>query len=666
MAEALTKAGRYQIVGELGRGSMGVVYEGYDPIIGRTVAIKTMLTQALAPQEFQEYKERFQREARAAGKLSHPNIITVYDFGEDAGVLYLAMEFLVGKSLDKIVEEQGVLPIETILPIYDQICSALDHAHQNKIVHRDIKPANIMVLQNGLVKVTDFGIAKMIGLGMTQAGQVLGTPNYMSPEQVKGRQIDGRSDIFSLGVILYELVTGEKPFGGRNITTVIYKIINENPVPPREFDASIHAGLSYVITKALAKNVEERYQTCRELAEDLRNYQYLGGATVGQSTVVMRATRAPVTEAVPAPPEPMAPPEYLPPEPVAPAVDETAITPPVEMEMIPPPAPQRRALPQIAWVLGALLVALIMGAIAYLVVLRPQGQINPAGPASVAQPPVAQSVQPVAPKPPTAPVVTTPVGTTPVVTTPPVTPPTNVANPEPTPPKTAEISKAVTPRARTPETKIGQLMVSANVNGARISVDGRSDPSWVTPHTIPDLPAGAHNILISMEGYDSYQQSVTIVGGQTSSVVGSLSSPSAELDLVTVPAGVEVVIDGKSYGASPVHATLPPGEHTYTLKAPGLPPYEKKITLTSGHVITRTVTLGEATVTGIVEVRTIPPGATVLADGSPVGAQTPTSFRLTVGAHTLVISLSGYRPIQRQVTVSASETTPVNINLTNQ
>ena len=150
---------------------------------------------------------------------------------------------LEGKSLEKIVQEQGVLPIETILPIYDQICSALDHAHHNKIVHRDIKPANIMILNNGLVKVTDFGIAKMMSMGMTQAGQILGTPNYMSPEQIKGRRIDGRSDIFSLGVILYELVTGEKPFGGQNITTVIYKIINENPIPPRELDASIHAGL---------------------------------------------------------------------------------------------------------------------------------------------------------------------------------------------------------------------------------------------------------------------------------------------------------------------------------------------------------------------------------------------------------------------------------------
>src|ERR1039458_4404975 len=294
MAETLTKAGRYQIVGELGRGSMGVVYQGFGPIIGRTVAIKTMLPEGLSPQEFEEYKTRFQREAMAAGILAHPNIITVYDFGEDNGVLYLAMEFLEGQSLENIVQEQTILPIEAILPIYDQVCSALDHAHRNMVVHRDVKPANIMILHNGLVKMTDFGIAKMMAMGMTQAGQILGTPNYMSPEQVKGRQIDGRSDIFALGVILYELVTGEKPFGGQNITTVIYKIINENPIPPRELDASIHAGLSFVISKALAKNVDERYQTCRELAEDLRSYMNLGGSPLGQGTMFMSAAPVPM------------------------------------------------------------------------------------------------------------------------------------------------------------------------------------------------------------------------------------------------------------------------------------------------------------------------------------------------------------------------------------
>jgi serine/threonine-protein kinase len=658
MAEALTKAGRYQIVGELGRGSMGVVYKGYDPVIQRTVAIKTMLPEGLSPQEFQEYKTRFQREAMAAGILAHPNIITVYDFGEDNGVLYLAMEFLEGKSLEKIVQEQTVLPIETILPIYDQVCSALDHAHRNKIVHRDIKPANIMILQNGLVKVTDFGIAKMMAMGMTQAGQILGTPNYMSPEQVKGRQIDGRSDIFSLGVILYELSTGEKPFGGQNITTVIYKIINENPIPPRELDASIHSGLSYVINKALAKNVDERYQTCREMAEDLRNYKNLGGAMVGQGTVVMTASPVPFEVAEPAPsPRAPQPRPAATPQPAPTAVDETPIGSSLNIHVIPPPAPRQQSIPQIAWVLGALVFVAIMASMTYIFILRPKSQPVPSAvPATVAKVTPAQN-------PPAATPVTPPATPATTATVPPPAPEPKPATPEEVPTKAPVVSEPEH-HARPTGAKVGQLMVSANVNGARISVDGRSDPSWLTPHTIPDLPAGTHNVVVAMDGYEDFQQSVTIEGGQTSNVAGNLSSPRAELNVVTKPPGVEVLIDGKSYGPSPVRATLAPGNHTYTLKLPGGAPYENTVALKSGGIVTKTLTLGGAATTGIVEVRTIPPGATVQADGSLESGQTPTSFRLPVGTHTLVISLSGYPPVRQQVTVSENEPTKINVTLT--
>ena len=570
MAEALTKTGRYQIVGELGRGSMGVVYQGFDPIIGRTVAIKTMLPEGLSPQEFQEYKARFQREAMAAGILAHPNIITVYDFGEDNGVLYLAMEFLEGKSLEKIVQEQTVLPIETILPIYDQVCSALDHAHRNKIVHRDIKPANIMILQNGLVKVTDFGIAKMMAMGMTQAGQILGTPNYMSPEQVKGRQIDGRSDIFSLGVILYELVTGEKPFGGQNITTVIYKIINENPIPPRELDASIHAGLSYVISKALAKNVDERYQTCRELAEDLRNYKNLGGAAIGQGTVILKAAPVPVEVAEPAPHRRSNAELQLPlPQSAPTAVDET----PIASSLRYPDDSAAGAPPAInpADCLGSGCAPGGGDHGRYQLLLR-SAAAKPTG--HTGRVPIGCRGNPRAES----------------SSRPPRRPRNRHARDGndrtwPLPPGPRRPSRwRLRPNLRSNRNlvpriaaKVGQLMVSANVSGARISVDGQSDPSWLTPHTIPDLPAGAHNVVISMDGYENFQQSVTIEGGQTSNVTGSLSSPRAEVDIVTVPAGVEVLIDGKSYGPSPVRATLAPGNHTYMVKPTGMAPYENAV-----------------------------------------------------------------------------------------
>src|SRR5271157_2095088 len=364
MADALTKAGRYEVVSELGRGSMGVVYHGFDPVIGRTVAIKTMLTEGLTSQEFGEFKARFQREAQAAGVLSHPNIVNVFDYGEDGGILYLIMEYLEGKSLEKLVEEQGMLAIETIIPMFDQVCGALDHAHQHGIVHRDIKPANIMILDNGLVKVTDFGIAKMMSMGMTQAGQVLGTPNYMSPEQVKGRQIDGRSDIFSLGIILYDLVTGEMPFGGQNITTVIYKIINENPIPPRELDATIHPGLSYVICKALAKSPDERYQTCRELADDLKNFKSLAGPASPSAATMVKVPSLPgadLERAAPPPVEISRPPGPVPTTPIEQPSGQV-MPPPTPYQVIAPaPAYQEPRTSPMAWILMTLLGVVTLG-----------------------------------------------------------------------------------------------------------------------------------------------------------------------------------------------------------------------------------------------------------------------------------------------------------------
>ena len=230
---AFTQAGRYKIGSEIGRGAMGIVYQGFDPLIGRNLAIKSIKTDGLSSAEYQEHKARFVREARAAGVLGHPNIVTVHDFGEEEGTLYLAMELLSGESLQQLLEEQGRLPVETILPIFEQVGSALDRAHLHGIIHRDIKPGNIMVLDDGRVKVTDFGIAKLLlSANVTQAGSTLGSPSYMSPEQIKGLPIDGRSDIFSLGVVLYQCLMGTQPFPGQNVSTIAYKIINEEPAYP--------------------------------------------------------------------------------------------------------------------------------------------------------------------------------------------------------------------------------------------------------------------------------------------------------------------------------------------------------------------------------------------------------------------------------------------------
>jgi len=275
----MVKAGRYEIIDELGRGAMGVVYRAMDPVIGRTVAVKTIrLSEEGTGLTRPELLARFQTEARAAGLLTHPNIVVVYDAGEENGLYFITMELVEGKSLQALLDGGHAFPVPRVIRILEQTCSALQFAHERNIVHRDIKPANLMLTADDTVKVTDFGTAKILQFGtVQQTAHVMGTPSYMSPEQVKGRPVDGRSDIFSIGVMLYEMLTGEKPFPGQSITTVIYKIVNEEPIPPRQINPSIHPGLNDIVLRALAKEPEVRYQSCRELLEDLRNYRALGG-----------------------------------------------------------------------------------------------------------------------------------------------------------------------------------------------------------------------------------------------------------------------------------------------------------------------------------------------------------------------------------------------------
>ena len=277
--DTIVKAGRYEILSELGRGAMGVVYLAIDPVIGRNVAVKTIrLTEEGTGLTRPELLSRFQTEARAAGLLTHPNIVVVYDAGEEDGLYYITMELVPGKSMQAVLDSGEAFPVSRTLRILEQTCSALQFAHERNIVHRDIKPANLMLTADDTVKVTDFGTAKILQFGtVQQTTHVMGTPSYMSPEQVKGRPIDGRTDIFSLGVVLYEMLTGEKPFPGQSITTVIYKIVNEEPIPPRQLNPSIHPGLNEIVMRALTKDPDARYQSCREMLEDLRNYRALGG-----------------------------------------------------------------------------------------------------------------------------------------------------------------------------------------------------------------------------------------------------------------------------------------------------------------------------------------------------------------------------------------------------
>jgi len=280
--------GRYQVEKELGKGAMGVVYLGKDPKIGRVVAIKTMaLSQEFEADELQDVKDRFFREAETAGRLNHPNIVTIFDAGEEHDLAFIAMEFLKGRDLAPYIKPDNLLPQSKVLSIVARVAEALSYAHVNNVVHRDIKPANIMYdLESDTVKVTDFGIARITDSSKTKTGMVLGTPSYMSPEQLAGKKIEGRSDLFSLGATLYQLLSGQLPFRGDSMAQLMFKIANEPHADILNYIPDLAPGLVAIIDRSLAKNPDDRFQTGEELARAIRACMAGGGDTAAQSDIV--------------------------------------------------------------------------------------------------------------------------------------------------------------------------------------------------------------------------------------------------------------------------------------------------------------------------------------------------------------------------------------------
>jgi serine/threonine-protein kinase len=463
------KIGRYSILGELGRGAMGRVYRAHDPNIGRAIALKVIPLDSTE----QGLAVRFRHEAQAAGTLSHPNIVTIFDAGEDDGFLYIAMELVEGRTVQQILS-QGPLPIEQVISFCEQAAAALDHAHARGVIHRDIKPANLMV-QSGVVKVADFGIAKSAAAGMTSTGQLLGTPQYLAPEVVRGGTADARSDIFSLGIILYEMLTGTRAFAGDNITTVIYRVISEQPPAPSNVISTVPPGVNGVVLKALAKNPEDRYANCADLVSDLKKHAY------GENTPLTVRPRA----AQPSVADSKAPTVRI----------DASDTQPLVAHVIATKSPPRRRGYAVAALAAILVVAVV------------QWKNARTTDSSASVTPVAQSRGADSPPSPT-PADTSPEPLPPV----PAEPPLHSSSVATTPENLTR--DRATERQRFARAVLGRLVIHTEPRGARIMIDGEST-SYLTPVNFA-LAAGRYQITVERGGFEPVTQEVVVEANRPS------------------------------------------------------------------------------------------------------------------------------------------------------
>jgi serine/threonine protein kinase len=538
----MDRIGRYKIVRELGRGAMGVVYHAIDPNIGRPVAIKTIhLGGGRKPEEQDRLRERLFREARSAGILSHPGIVTIYDVEHQGELAYIAMEFVDGPTFDQLLSEDPPIPPAKLFSILAQTAAALDYAHQKGIVHRDIKPANIMIAADGTSKITDFGIAKVTASDqLTMTGAIVGTPHYMSPEQVQGQPVDGRSDQFSLAVIAYEALTGEKPYSGEHLTTVVYKIVTEDPTPPHRLNPSLSGPIENTLRKALAKKPDARYRNCQEFIDTLekacastKGWKLMPrGGSLNEPTVadMPKPGKSGVTL----------------PKPVRPTrLGDTTV-------------PSERVGTKRGF-LTFLVAMLVIGALLALIAWQaPPAWLSSLGTQSAptVDPPKAAETKA---EPAPAPVVPTKQEP--------------AAEPKPSPlgpPPAAEPDrKPERAAAASPPPGAQPITIISSPSGAIAKLDGRPDATCTTPCSMDAAP-GRHTVAVTRDGFQSEHREVDVSSAPVEMQAVILRAMGGTLMLTSIPKGAAILVNGKPTGkTTPTDLALPPGSYKVTVELAG-------------------------------------------------------------------------------------------------
>ena len=674
--------GRYQVLDSIGYGAMGAVYKAFDPLIKRTLAIKTIrLDIPRQSPQYRSFIDRFYHEARISGTLSHPNIVTLFDIGEEGGLPYLAMEFVEGETISSIVERGERFPPEKVIALVSQIASAVDYAHSKGVIHRDIKPSNLILYESERVKVTDFGIAKLVDAEMTQSGTLLGTPSYMSPEQAMGDKLDGRSDIFSLGVCAFEMLSGEQPFPGTNVTSILYKLVHVDPIEPAnlEMNGLVPQKWHEVFSRVLAKKPDDRYQTANDFVQDLE--YCLGswfGAAMDDETVsevggaAVRAAAAgnrPRSSGGPRPPAPVPPPAAAAEEVTAslPGLDDSPadalsalvdghgadseMPPTIQMKPgQPPPYAGERTVSPAKTVTPVEATVLMKGAPPPPVArARPKSPAPAPAPKADEESPatvVLASPETVRAKAPEVTLRTSAPAT--IKQPPPVAPPARTASPAFPPPLA-------------PSTETAPLLVEMEPTAA---------PTVVSP--VPRAPRSGTTLLVvggvvlvllvglGLGGLALVKRRTgtvaplppplppTTVVAAVPTAAPTVAPPPAILGAVRVesqPAGATVTVDNQPRGVTPLEVPdLALGHHDVKVELKGYTPATQPVELvTETPRAELKLTLARvAPAMGVADILSTPLGATVKVDGAVVGRTPLIDFKLKPGPHHVEVSKDGY------------------------